>query len=188
MPDRTDASGSATRRSRSRAPEPVPTWEEIARDHGRFLYGVAYRLSGNHDDAEDVVQEALLRVKRGLVRYRPGNLHGWLARIVTNVFLDQARRRARRPQTTLPDDPDRVLAGGQGADEVLAARDLPDHIQAALSELPGDFRAAVVLCDVVGLSYDEIAATLDIPVGTVRSRVHRGRARLREALAREADR
>lgn len=146
------------------------------------MYSVAFRLAGNHDDAEDVVQEALLRVKRGLVRYQPGNLKGWLARIVTNVFLDHTRRRSRRPQTALPDDPERVLEGAPAADEELSARDLPDHIQVALRDLPVDFRAVVVLSDVVGQSYEEISEALGIPVGTVRSRLHRGRSRLREVL------
>lgn len=161
----------------------VPTWEEVARDHARFMYSVAYRLAGNHSDAEDVVQESLLRVKRGLVTYTPGSLQGWLARIVTNVFLDETRRRKRRPQTALPDEPDRVIAGGPGADEDLAMRSLPDHIQTALSDLPEEFRTAVVLCDVAGLSYGEIADHTGVPVGTVRSRVHRGRSRLREVLS-----
>ena len=122
-------------------------------------------------------------MKRGLATYRPGSLQGWLARIVTNVFLDETRRRARRPQTALPDDPDRVIAGGLAADDELAMRSLPDHIQAALSTLPEEFRTAVVLCDVAGLPYDEIAGQLGVPVGTVRSRVHRGRSRLREVLS-----
>lgn len=160
----------------------VPTWEEVARDHSRFMYSVAYRLAGNQSDAEDVVQEALLRVKRGLATYTPGSLQGWLARIVTNVFLDETRRRKRRPQSALPDDPDRVIAGGPAADEDLAMRSLPDHIQEALDTLAEEFRTAVVLCDVAGLSYDEIAAHTGVPVGTVRSRVHRGRSRLREVL------
>ena len=69
-------------------PDGVPTWEEVARDHGRFLYTVAYRLTGNDEDARDIVQDALLRVRRGLETYTPGSLEGWLARIVTNVFLD----------------------------------------------------------------------------------------------------
>ena len=73
----------------------VPTWEEVARDHGRFLYTVAYRLAGNHDDAQDLVQEVLLRVQRGLAGYRPGNLEGWLSRITTNLFLDQVRANKR---------------------------------------------------------------------------------------------
>lgn len=161
----------------------VPSWQDVARDHGRFMYSVAYRLTGNEADAEDVVQESLLRVKRGLVTYRPVSLHGWLARIVTNVFLDETRRRRRRPQTALPDDPDRVIAGGPAADEALAMQQLPDHIQEALADLAEDFRTAVVLCDVVGLSYREIAEYVGVPVGTVRSRVHRGRSRLREVLA-----
>lgn len=161
----------------------VPSWEEVARDHARFMYSVAYRLAGNHSDAEDVVQESLLRVKRGLATYRPGSLQGWLARIVTNVFLDETRRRTRRPQVRLPDDPDRVIAGGPAADEDLAMRSLPDHLQDALSALPEDFRLAVVLCDVAGLPYEEIATRTGVPVGTVRSRVHRGRVRLREALS-----
>ena len=75
----------------------VPTWEEVARDYGRFLYNVAYRLAGNDDDAQDLVQESLIRIRKGLERYEPGSLEGWLARIVTNVFLDEVRRRKRRP-------------------------------------------------------------------------------------------
>ena len=161
----------------------VPTWDEVARDHAGFMYSVAYRLAGNQSDAEDVVQESLLRVKRGLERYTPGSLHGWLARIVTNVFLDETRRRKRRPQTHLPDDPDRVIEGGPAADEALAMVSLPDHIQDALNTLADEFRQAVVLCDVAGLTYDEIAEQVGVPVGTVRSRVHRGRVRLREVLS-----
>src|SRR3982750_1524987 len=73
----------------------IPTWEEVARNHGRFLYTVAYRLTGNHDDAKDLVQEVLLRVRRGLETYRPGSMEGWLSRITTNAFLDEMRRRKR---------------------------------------------------------------------------------------------
>jgi RNA polymerase sigma-70 factor, ECF subfamily len=160
-----------------------PTWEQIARDHGRFLYQVAYRLTGNDDDAQDLVQEVLLRVRRGLETYEPGSLEGWLSRITTNAFLDEVRRRKRRPLEGLPDDPDRVLPPAPPADVALAAQALPDHVQEALARLPGDYRAAVVLCDVVGLPYQEIAEILDVPVGTVRSRIHRGRSELRELLA-----
>lgn len=160
----------------------VPTWEEVARDHGRFLYTVAYRLTGNHDDAQDLVQEVLLRVRRGLEGYRPGSLEGWLSRITTNTFLDEARRRRRRPVDLLPEEPDQVLPPSPGADVAMAADALPDDIQDALRRLPAEYRAAVVLCDVVGLSYQEIGDSLDVPVGTVRSRIHRGRALLRTAL------
>lgn len=154
----------------------------MAREHGRFLYTVAYRLTGNDADAQDLVQEVLLRVRRGLETYRPGSLEGWLSRITTNAFLDEVRRRRRRPTVALPDDPDRVLAGGDDAEAALAATTLPDDIQDAIRALPEDFRVAVVLCDVVGLSYEEIAGHLGIPIGTVRSRIHRGRAALRGVL------
>ncbi len=160
----------------------VPTWEEVARDHGRFLYTVAYRLTGNDDDAQDLVQEVLLRVRRGLGTYRPGNLEGWLSRITTNAFLDEVRWRRRRPAEVLPEEPERVLPPAPGADLALEAQVLPADLQAALRRLPVDYRAAVVLSDVVGQSYEEIAQSLDIPLGTVRSRIHRGRALLRQAL------
>jgi RNA polymerase sigma-70 factor (ECF subfamily) len=158
----------------------VPTWEAVARTHGRFLYNVAYRLTGNDDDAYDLVQEALLRVRKGLETYQPGSMEAWLSRIVTNVFLDEVRRRRRRPVEALPEDPERLLPSSPGADE--ATETLPDDVQAALRRLPEDFRTAVVLCDVVGLSYEEIADALAVPVGTVRSRIHRGRRLLRDAL------
>ena len=160
----------------------VPSWEEIARDHGRFLYTLAYRLTGNDDDAQDLVQEVLLRVQRGLRTYEPGNLEGWLSRITTNTFLDEMRRRRRRPAEVLPEEPERVAPPAPGADVALESSALPADVQDALRGLPPDYRAAVVLCDVVGLSYEEIGAALDIPVGTVRSRIHRGRAQLRAAL------
>ena len=158
----------------------IPTWEEVARDHGRFLYTVAYRLAGNEYDAQDLVQEALLRVRKGLERYEPGSLEGWLARIVTNVFLDDMRRRKRRPTDVLPDDPERVLPAAPAADEV--STELSSDIQAALASLPDEFRVPVVLCDVADQSYEQISEALDVPLGTVRSRIHRGRRMLRAAL------
>ena len=160
----------------------VPSWEEVARDHGRFLYNVAYRLTGNDDDARDLVQESLLRVRRGLETYQPGSLEGWLARIVTNVFLDEVRRKRRRPETALPDDPERVLPTEAGADEVSSSSGLSVEIQAALAALPEEFRVPVVLRDVADRTYEEIAESLGVPVGTVRSRLHRGRRLLRTAL------
>lgn len=158
----------------------VPTWEEVARTHGRFLYNVAYRLTGNDDDAYDLVQEALLRVRKGLETYQPGSMEGWLSRIVTNVFLDEVRRKRRRPVEVMPEDPERLLPATPGADEPTDR--LSDDVQEALRRLPEDFRTAVVLCDVVGLSYEEISDAISVPVGTVRSRIHRGRRLLRAAL------
>ena len=160
----------------------VPSWEEVARDHGRFLYNVAYRLTGNDDDARDLVQESLLRVRRGLETYQPGSLEGWLARIVTNVFLDEVRRKRRRPEQALPENPERVLPAAAGADDVAAAAGLSTEIQEALAALPEEFRVPVVLRDVADQTYEDIAGSLGVPVGTVRSRLHRGRRMLRAAL------
>jgi len=160
----------------------VPTWEEVAREHGRFLYNVAFRLTGKDEDARDLVQESLLRVRRGLETYQPGSLEGWLARIVTNVFLDEVRRKRRRPTQALPDNPDLVVPPSAGADEVARASGLSDEIQAALATLPDEFRVPVVMCDVADRSYEDIAQTLGVPVGTVRSRLHRGRRMLRKVL------
>jgi RNA polymerase sigma-70 factor (ECF subfamily) len=169
--------------SRPAAAGHVPTWEEVAREEADFIYTVAYRLAGNREDAEDLVQEVLVRVQRGLRNYTPGSLRGWLARITTNAFLDEARRRTRRPQSALPDDPDLVLPASPSAADAAAAEHLPDDLQHALARLPEDYRVAVVLSDVVGMGYAEIADHLEIPVGTVRSRIHRGRLSLRKALA-----
>ncbi|MCL2781732.1 MAG: sigma-70 family RNA polymerase sigma factor, partial [Actinomycetia bacterium] len=109
---------------------------------------------------------------------------GWLHRITTNLFLDLARRRQRIRFEALPEDAgDRLASSEAGPERAYDERNLDPQIQQALDALPPDFRAAVVLCDLEGLSYEEIAATLGIKVGTVRSRIHRGRVLLREALA-----
>src|SRR5438105_2415433 len=110
----------------------VPTWEEVARDYGRFLFTVAYRLTGDDDAAQDLVQDVLLRVRRGLPTYQPGSMEGWLSRITTNLFLDSVRRRQRRPVDALPEREDTVLPPTPSADEALAAEKLGDDVQAAL--------------------------------------------------------
>ncbi|MDY7105723.1 MAG: sigma-70 family RNA polymerase sigma factor [Actinomycetota bacterium] len=168
---------------RPRTDERVPTWEEVAREHGRFIYTVAFRLTGEHDDAQDLTQEVLLRVRRGLANYQPGTIEGWLSRITTNAFLDQVRRAKRRQESTLPDEPDLVLPSAPSAEADFDRLGLGADVQKALLALPAEYRAAVVLSDIVGLSYQEVADALDVPVGTVRSRIHRARSRLRTRLA-----
>jgi len=165
--------------------ESIPlTWEEVARVYGRKIYNFAYRLTGNPDDAHDLVQEVLLRVHRGLASYQPGSFEGWLWRITRNAFLDEVRRRNRRPTSPLPDEVDRWgIASSEAADVEYSRISLGDDIQKALLELPYEFRESVVLCDVVGLSYEEIARAVAVPIGTVRSRIHRGRRMLKELLA-----
>jgi RNA polymerase sigma-70 factor (ECF subfamily) len=160
----------------------VPTWEDVARRYGRKIYNFAYRLTGNPDDAADLVQEVLLRVRKGLASYTPGSFEGWLWRITRNAFIDSVRKKKRRPTSPLPDDDRSALLTSPSPDEVLASVRLSEDIQAALLKLPIDFRECVVLCDVVGLSYEEIAQAVEAPIGTVRSRIHRGRKMLRGLL------
>jgi len=161
-----------------------PTWEEIVSTHSGRVYRLAYRLTGNQHDAEDLTQETFIRVFRSLAGFTPGTFEGWQHRITTNLFLDMARRRARVRMEALPEDAERIPGGDPSPDQVYASNHLDPELQAALDELPPDFRAAVVLCDVEGLSYEEIGATLGIKLGTVRSRIHRGRQALRSALER----
>ncbi|MGA9345770.1 MAG: RNA polymerase sigma factor SigE [Nocardioidaceae bacterium] len=164
-----------------------PSWDEIVRTHSARVYRLAFRLTGNRHDAEDLTQEVFVRVFRSLSSYQPGTFEGWLHRITTNLFLDQARRKQRIRFDALPDDVGDKLPGflpspAAGLDDQMFDPD----IEAALAELQPDFRVAVVLCDIEGLTYDEIAEVLDVKIGTVRSRIHRGRTMLRKALAHRA--
>jgi RNA polymerase sigma-70 factor, ECF subfamily len=164
-----------------------PTWDEVVREHADRVYRLAYRLSGNRADAEDLTQETFVRVFKSLAEYTPGTFEGWLHRITTNLFLDMVRRRQRIRFDALPDDAgDRLATRQAGPEQTYDEMHLDPEIQQALDALPADFRVAVVLCDLEQLSYEEIAATLGVKVGTVRSRIHRGRVLLREALAHRA--
>ena len=165
----------------------VPTWDEIVTRHSDRVYRLAYRLTGNRHDAEDLTQEVFVRVFRSLSTYTPGTFEGWLHRITTNLFLDQARRKQRIRFDALSDArADRLTRGSPAPEAAHADRTFDDDIEQALATLPPDFRVAVVLCDVEGLTYEEIADILDAKLGTVRSRIHRGRTMLRTALAHRA--
>ena len=167
----------------------APSWDEIVRTHSARVYRLAYRLTGNKYDAEDLTQDVFIRVFRSLSTYTPGTFEGWLHRITTNLFLDHARRKQRIRFDALADDAAERLPGREPSPaQVYEDTHLDPEVQAALGALPPDFRAAVVLCDIEGLSYEEIAATLGIKLGTVRSRIHRGRSQLRAALAHRAPR
>jgi RNA polymerase sigma-70 factor (ECF subfamily) len=165
----------------------TPSWDEVVRTHADRVYRLAYRLSGNRADAEDLTQETFVRVFRSLAEYQPGTFEGWLHRITTNLFLDMVRRRQRIRFDALPEDVNDRLASREAGPEVAyELNNLDPEIQRALAALPEDFRVAVVLCDLEQLSYEEIAATLNVKVGTVRSRIHRGRVLLRNELAHRA--
>lgn len=161
-----------------------PTWSEVVEDHGERVYRLAYRLTGDTHEAEDLTHDVFIRVFRSLDGFVPGTFEGWLHRITTNLFLDRTRRKQRLRLDSLTDDFAALLHSGTATPEQIVLRDhLDADIQRALDALPPQFRAAVVLCDVEGLTYEEVAETLDIKLGTVRSRIHRGRAMLRESLS-----
>lgn len=162
----------------------VPTWDEIVKDHSPRVYRLAYRLTGNRQDAEDLAQETFVRVFRSLHTFTPGTIGGWLHRITTNLFLDQARRKSRIRFDGLAEDAEAKIPGtAPGPERSFEYNNLDIDVQAALEGLSPEFRAAVVLCDLEGLSYEEVSEALNVKLGTVRSRIHRGRGMLREKLA-----
>lgn len=165
----------------------MPTWGELVLEHADSVYRLAYRLTGDKHDAEDLTQETFMRVFRNVSKYQPGTFEGWLHRITTNLFMDMVRHRAKIRMEALPEDYERVPAVTMTPDEAYNASVLDPALQAALDELSPDFKVAVVLCDVVGMSYEEIADTLGVKMGTVRSRIHRGRTQLRQSLEQQAE-
>ena len=174
-----------------------------ARDRVRFeeealaladqVFRVARHLAGSREDAEELVQETYARAFRSWRSYTPGtNLRAWLLRILTNLNIDRGRRSQRAPQTTPLEANDYYLYdklsaegdGGQPADEERVVERLSqDDIVSALSAVPHDFRDVIVLVDIGDFSYQDAAQILDIPIGTVMSRLHRGRRILKRELA-----
>jgi RNA polymerase sigma-70 factor, ECF subfamily len=155
------------------------------------MYSAAYRLTRNPSDAEDLVQETFLRAYRAFHQFEPGtNLKAWLYRILMNTFINSYRKRQREPQTVSDEEiADWYLyskmneAGLEPSAENSVIESLPDEeVQEALSSLPEQFRVAVLLADVEGFSYKEIAEITDVPIGTVMSRLHRGRKALQKRL------
>jgi RNA polymerase sigma-70 factor (ECF subfamily) len=158
------------------------------------LYSAAARMTRNPADAEDLVQETYLRAYRAYGSFQEGtNLKAWLYKILTNTFINSYRSRKRRPEQTDIDDVEdlylyRRLGGleaagmGQSAEEEFLEHFTDDDIKSALESLPEQFRIAVLLSDVEGFSYREIADIMDVPIGTVMSRIHRGRRALQKAL------
>jgi RNA polymerase sigma-70 factor (ECF subfamily) len=183
-------------RSQAAPPEDPVLRERFERDVLPLLtnlYGAALRLTRNPQDAEDLVQETYLRAYRGFEGFREGtNLRAWIYRILTNTFINSYRKKQREPVTVSVSDEDtpdwylydRIgssVAEPSAESEVL--EQIPDEdVQRALEDLPEVFRMAVLLADVEGFSYKEMAEILDIPIGTVMSRLHRGRKALQRAL------
>ena len=176
-----------------------------ARDRARFedealaladqVYRVARRLVGSREEAEDLVQEAYARAFRSWRSYTPGtNMRAWLLRILTNLNVDRGRRIQRTPQTQPLEETDYYLAnkvasavGEEGLDQdAVVERLSQDSVVDALSELPPQFREVVVLVDIGDFTYADAAQILDVPMGTVMSRLHRGRRLLKQTLAEGA--
>src|SRR6201988_3326026 len=167
---------------------------ELAMPFMSALYSAALRMTRNPADAEDLVQETYLRAYRGFGGFQEGtNLKAWLYKILTNTFINSYRAKKRRPDETDLDDVEdlylyRRLGGLEGAVAGRSAEDelldiyTDDEVKAAIESLPEQFRMAVLLADVEGFSYKEIADILDVPIGTVMSRLHRGRRALQKAL------
>ncbi|MCS7174028.1 MAG: sigma-70 family RNA polymerase sigma factor [Armatimonadetes bacterium] len=171
----------------------VAHFEAIVHRYGRHVYNIAYRLSGNEADAKDLTQEAFLRVYRALSRVEPGvPLDAWLYRIVLNLFIDQLRKRGRVRVESLDvpvvtprgDEAERTVPDESSSPEEQVVNPVMDaEIQNALAALTPDLRMVVVLVDIQGFSYEEVAQILRIPIGTVKSRLHRARRFLRDRLA-----
>jgi RNA polymerase sigma-70 factor (ECF subfamily) len=168
-------------------------FDELVRRCHRQAYNIAYRMAGNHADAEDLTQEAFLRAYRFFDRYnRQMPFENWLYRIISNVFIDELRKRPKVKSHSL----DQPLMTGNNESEIrlelpdltsdpeamMIRAELDEPLQRALNTLPHDFRQTVILADVEGLSYEEIAETMGCSLGTVRSRLHRGRKMLRNRL------
>jgi RNA polymerase sigma-70 factor (ECF subfamily) len=170
------------------------TFVEQATPFMDSLYAAAMRMTRNPADAEDLVQETYLKAYRGFGGYEDGtNLKAWLYRILTNTFINSYRSKKRRPtESDIEDVEDLYLyrrlggleaaAAGRSAEEELLEIYTDDEVKRALEELPEQFRMAVLLADVEGFSYKEIADIMDIPIGTVMSRLHRGRKGLQKKL------
>jgi len=178
----------------------VAAFNALVLVYQRQIFNVCYRTLGNGEDAADATQDALLSAFRGLKTFQgaAAGLRGWLLRIAVNTCYDQLRRRQRRPVDSLDApslaDPDRetslgdhVPDPGTGPEQRSLTAETARHIQAALDQLAPDQRLTVVLCDVQGLSYDEAAHAMGVELGTVKSRLSRARAQLRDLLAAKGE-
>ena len=168
-------------------------FEEEALELADQVYRVARHLVGSREEAEDLMQEAYARAFRSWRQFEPGtNLRAWLLRILTNLNIDRGRRRQRTPEMQPLEEGDYFLYNrleqevGDSDEERVVERLSQDNVVEALSRVPHDFRDAVVLVDIGDFSYQDAAQILDIPIGTVMSRLHRGRRILKAQLAEEA--
>lgn len=167
-------------------------FESMVQTHEKALYQFAYRLCGNHHEAQDLLQEGLYRAYKSFAKFESGTAFDrWLYQIIHNLYIDHYRKKKRRPLVASLDEPVAHLETEKTMEipdwtlnpEKEAMRtELGDRIQQSLEELSPEYRTAVILCDIQGLSYEEISQILNCSIGTVRSRIHRGRKTLRRLL------
>jgi RNA polymerase sigma-70 factor (ECF subfamily) len=165
--------------------------DELIRRHSKPVYNLAYRLSGNHDDASDIMQEAFLRVHHALPNFRgEANFTTWLYRIVYNVFLDERKKQRVRAHTSLEEDVEledssvarQIQDPSPGPDFIVLRSERAELVQQAVLALPRNQRIMLGLYHFQGRSYEEIAAIMDLPIGTVKSRLNRARLALKAKL------
>jgi len=164
-------------------------FEKQAEEVYPSVLGTALRLTRSKDDAEDLAQEAIVRAYEAYDRFDGANFKAWMLRIVTNLYINRYRQRVRGPQTSSLDEEgvlEPVAEQGTEPDRAVFDGLVGAEVEAALAKVPEDFRLAVILSDIEGMSYQEIADIADVPIGTVRSRLARGRAILRRELERYA--
>lgn len=165
-------------------------WEEIVRLFSRRVFNLAYRFTNSADAAEDLTQEVFVRVYRTLEQFdaRQGDLSHWLLRLARNLVIDDYRRRQRNPQDSYADDVEehafRLHSGGVSAHREVERKELAGQVHQAISKLSPELRTCVILRDIEELSYQEIVELLQIPEGTVKSRINRGRIELAKILRR----
>jgi RNA polymerase sigma-70 factor (ECF subfamily) len=169
----------------------ITAFDELLTLHEKHAYNLAYRLTNNYDDANDIVQEAFIRVYNSIHSFRgDANFSTWLYRVITNVYLDQRKKEKNRPHTSLEEyielDDSTVSRQVQDTnplpDEMLEDKERKDMIESAIRQLPDYQRAMVVLYHVQGCSYEEIGQIMGMPLGTVKSRLNRARLALKDKL------
>lgn len=167
----------------------ISAFNQLVMAYQGTAYNVAYRVIGNADAAADACQEAFIKAYQAINQYRGGSFKSWLLRIVTNACYDQLRYKSRRPAASLEemteeteDHNEKLINGSEKPEESILRGELGDMIQLGINHLPEDQRVILVLSDVQGFSYQEIAEIVGQPLGTIKSRLSRGRQRLRDFL------
>ncbi|MFM9903507.1 MAG: sigma-70 family RNA polymerase sigma factor [Pyrinomonadaceae bacterium] len=165
-------------------------WEDIVSNFSRRIFNLAYRFTSSPDAAEDLTQDVFIRVYRSLDQYdsKQGDLANWLMRLARNLIIDDYRHRQRNPQNTMADAVDdhsyHLRAAGTSAHREMERKELANQVQQGIDKLPDDLKTCVILRDIEELTYQEIVEVLDIPEGTVKSRINRGRIELAKILRR----